>query len=70
MLNSCTRILLKERKNNLCLGKCPDEPLGLENIDQGKKKKKNKRRSKLLWMKTVRLVFLESGGGMEKDKGK
>lgn len=63
-----TRILLKERKNNLCLGKCPDEPLGLENIDQEKKKKKNKGRIKLVWMKNIRRlgkeVFLESGGRM------
>ena len=46
----------------------------MENIDQGQKKKKSKGRIKLLWMKNVRHlgkeVFLESGGRMEKNKGK
>lgn len=45
----------------------------MENIDQ-EKKKKNKGRIKLVWMKNIRRlgkeVFLESGGRMEKNKGK
>ena len=45
----------------------------MENIDQ-EKKKKNKGRIKLVWMKNIRLlgkeVFLENGGRMEKNKGK
>lgn len=71
MLNGWYQNSSKERKNNLCLGKCPDDfSLGLENIDQ----EKEQRRIKLVDEKYKAFgegeVFLRVEEEWRKNKGK